>query len=51
MITTTNPRTGATTELDVAETPAAEVDRLAHRAQEAAAALRELGRDGRARLL
>ena len=51
MITTTNPRTGATTEIEVEETPTAEVERLAHQAQEAVAALERLGREGRARLL
>ncbi len=51
MITTTNPRTGATTEIEVEETPTAEVERLAHQAQEAVPALERLGREGRARLL
>ena len=51
MITTTNPRTGATTPIEVEETSAAEVHRLAERAQNAVAGLARLGREGRAGLL
>jgi len=51
LITTTNPRTGATTELDVRDTSTAEVDALAERAAQAARRLAELGREGRARAL
>ena len=51
MITTTNPRTGATTELELEETTTAEVDALAERASRAASQLAELGREGRARTL
>jgi len=51
LITTTNPRTGATTELDLQDTSTAEVDALAERATAAAAGLVGLGREGRARAL
>lgn len=51
MITTTDPRTGTTTDLDVDETSSAEVDRLVLRANEAASGLERLGRQGRARVL
>jgi NADP-dependent aldehyde dehydrogenase len=51
LITTTNPRTGASSATDVRETTVAEVDDLAARAQAAAGPLERLGRDGRARLL
>ncbi|HET7355778.1 MAG TPA: aldehyde dehydrogenase (NADP(+)) [Nocardioidaceae bacterium] len=51
MITTTNPRTGATTTLDLADTSIAEVDTFAERALQAAPALVSLGREGRARAL
>ena len=51
MITTTNPRTGDTTELDLQDTTTAEVDALAERAAQAAPGLAALGREGRARAL
>jgi len=51
LITTTNPRTGATTDLDLLDTTTAEVDRLAERAAQAAPGLAALGREGRARAL
>ncbi len=51
MIITTNPRTGATTELDVEETTTVEVDAFVERAMGAADALADLGRAGRAAML
>jgi NADP-dependent aldehyde dehydrogenase len=51
LITTTNPRTGASSATDVRETTIAEVDELAARAQAAAVPLERLGRAARARLL
>ncbi|MGN6129250.1 MAG: aldehyde dehydrogenase (NADP(+)) [Nocardioidaceae bacterium] len=51
MITTTNPRTSTTTEIEVEETSTTEVNRLVAQAQQAAAGLERLGREGRARLL
>ena len=51
MITTTNPRTGATETTPLAATSDAEVADIAHRSAEAASELAALGRLGRADLL
>ncbi len=51
MTTTTNPRTGESTEISVQETTTAEVDTLVEGAQHALDYLAGLGREGRARLL
>ncbi len=48
---TTNPRTGVCIDTGVEETTTAKVDALVHAADQVAAALESLGRDGRARLL
>lgn len=44
MITTTNPRTGVSAATDLEATSAAEVDRIAERAQQAASELAARGR-------
>ena len=51
MITTTNPRTGVSAATDLEATSAAEVDRIAERAQQAAFEFAARGREGRARML
>jgi NADP-dependent aldehyde dehydrogenase len=51
VITTTNPATGKRSDTDLQDTTPEEVDALVGRAVEAAGALEQLGREGRARLL
>jgi len=51
MISTTNPLTGVSTATDIEATSAAEVDRLASRAQQAAFDFAARGREWRARML
>jgi len=51
VLTTTNPRTGASASLDFRATTDAEADLVAERARLAAPALAALGREGRANLL
>lgn len=50
-VTTTDPRTGRTTETGLAESTAQDVDRAVSEARDSAGRLRELGRSGRAALL
>jgi NADP-dependent aldehyde dehydrogenase len=51
MVTTTNPRTGVTTDAGIEETSTAALDAMVERAAGAAPTLEELGRERRARLL